>query len=164
VIDATDLKVYGASEWLVEKHGALGRRRWRKLHLASEPDTGEILAAELRTTAAGDASQVGPLLEQITAPIASVTADGAYGGEPVYRAVPRSTADTAPSQRDRHIRMIEDWGRMGWQKPIGYGKALARGDRHVLLQSKHRPPPSGSDDVCPEDRSPDRLLRAQSDD
>ena len=32
VIDATGLKVYGAGEWLVEKHGERGRRReWRKL-------------------------------------------------------------------------------------------------------------------------------------
>src|SRR3954467_7058796 len=30
VIDATGLKVYGAGEWLVEKHGARGKRTWRK--------------------------------------------------------------------------------------------------------------------------------------
>ena len=125
VIDATGLKVHGAGEWLAETHGGRGRRTWRKLHLAVDPGTGEILASELTTTEEGDASQVGPLLEQITGPIASVTADGAYDGEPVYRAVaerqpdppaavvipPRATAvagptaDTTPSQRDRHIRV-----------------------------------------------------------
>src|SRR3954453_1568742 len=31
VIDATGLKVYGAGELLVEKHGARGKRTWRKL-------------------------------------------------------------------------------------------------------------------------------------
>src|ERR671915_136349 len=31
VIDATGLKVHGAGEWLVEKHGGRGRRTWRKL-------------------------------------------------------------------------------------------------------------------------------------
>jgi hypothetical protein len=36
--------------------------------------------------------------------------------------VPGPTADTAPSQRDGHIRMIEDRGRMGWQKAVGYGR------------------------------------------
>ena len=50
VIDATGLKVYGAGEWLVEKHGERGRRTWRKLHLAVDPGTGEILASELTTT------------------------------------------------------------------------------------------------------------------
>ena len=142
VIDATGLKVYGAGEWLAEKHGERGQRTWRKLHLAVDPNSGEILASELTTTEEGDASLVGPLLDQITGPIASVTADGAYDGEPVYRAVaarqpdppaaviipPRATAvpspfaDTEPTQRDQHIRMIQDRGRMGWQKAVGYGQ------------------------------------------
>jgi hypothetical protein len=39
---------------------------------------------------------------------------------PPWRASP--IADTAPSQRDQHIRMIEDRGRIGWQKAVGYGK------------------------------------------
>jgi hypothetical protein len=134
--------VYGAGEWLAETHGARGRRTWRKLHLAVDPDSGEILASELTSSEEGDASQVGPLLEQITGPIASVTADGAYDGEPVYRAVaerqpdppvaviipPRAgavaspAADTLPSQRDGHIRTIQDRGRRGWQKVVGYSR------------------------------------------
>ena len=142
LVDATGLKVYGAGEWLVEKHGERGARTWRKLHLAVDPSTGEILASELTSNEEGDASQVGPLLDQIPGPIASVTADGAYDGEPVYRAVaerqpdppvaviipPRSTAvpstaaGTTPSQRDQHIQMIGDKGRMGWQKAVGYGR------------------------------------------
>src|SRR5215204_5297405 len=142
VIDSTGLKVYGAGEWLSEKHGERGQRTWRKLHLAVDPNSGEILASELTTIEEGDAALVGPLLDQITSPIASVTADGAYDGEPVYRAVserqpdppvtviipprttavPSPTADTAPAQRDQHLRMIQDRGRMAWQKAVGYGK------------------------------------------
>jgi len=95
VIDATGLKVYGAGEWLVAKHGERGVRTWRKLHVAVDPSTGEILASELTTSEKGDASQVGPLLGQIPGPIASVMADGAYDGEPVYRAVGRAPARPA---------------------------------------------------------------------
>src|SRR5215203_4895656 len=87
VIDSTGLKVFGTGEWQREKHGGKGHRTWRKLHLAIDPETGEILASELTTTEEGDAALVGPLLEQITGPISSVIADGAYDGEPVYRAV-----------------------------------------------------------------------------
>ncbi len=58
VIDATGLKVYGAGEWLVEKHGKRGKRTWRKLHLANDPSTGAILASELTSNDEGDASQV----------------------------------------------------------------------------------------------------------
>jgi transposase len=140
VIDSTGLKVFGAGEWQREKHGGKGHRTWRKLHLAVDPDTGEILASELTTTEDGDASQVGLLLDQIPGPIASVTADGAYDGDPVYRTVaerdpaaaviipPRSTAvlsntaETASTPRDRHLRMIQERGRRGWQKAINYGR------------------------------------------
>jgi hypothetical protein len=87
VIDATGLKVYGAGEWLVAQHGERGRREWRKLHLAVDPDSGEVLACEMTSNEEGDASQVGPLLEQIPGLLGSVVADGAYDGEPVYRAV-----------------------------------------------------------------------------
>jgi Transposase DDE domain len=77
VIDATGLKVSGAGEWRAETQGERGRRTWRKLHLAVDPNSGEVLASELTTSEEGDASQVSPLLEQITSPIASVIADGA---------------------------------------------------------------------------------------
>ena len=41
---------------------------------------------------------------------------------PRASAVPSPTAGTAPTQRDRHLRMIRDKGRMGWQKAVGYGR------------------------------------------
>jgi len=142
VIDATGLKVHGAGEWLIEQHGQRGKRGWRKLHLAVDPSTGEILACELTSNEEGDASQVSPLLAQIPGPLGAVIADGAYDGEPVYRAVaerqsdppvavvipprltavPSTNAETTPSQRDRHIQLIRGKGRLGWQKAVGYGR------------------------------------------
>ncbi len=44
--DATGLKVNGEAEWKVKEHGTDGKRRaWRKLHLAVDTDTHEIIAA-----------------------------------------------------------------------------------------------------------------------
>ena len=41
-------------------------------------------------------------------------------------AVPSGTGETAPTQRDRHLRCIAEQGRMGWQKASGYDRrALA---------------------------------------
>ena len=37
VIGSTGLKVFGAGEWHLEKHGGKLRRSWRKLHLAVDP-------------------------------------------------------------------------------------------------------------------------------
>jgi len=79
------------------------------------------------------------LLSQTDAPVAQVTADGAYDGLPTYSTIagygenitiaipPRSTAapeETTgpPGQRDRHLAMIQDKGRLAWQKAVGYGK------------------------------------------
>ena len=124
LIDATNLKVYGAGEWLVEKHGDRGTRTWWKLYLAVDPSSGEIVNSELTSNDEGDTSQVSSPLEQIPGIVASVTADGTYDGETVFRVVaerqsdptvvmvipPRSTAmpcpdaTTTPYQREQHIR------------------------------------------------------------
>jgi hypothetical protein len=39
---------------------------------------------------------------------------------PRSSAVPSETAETAPTQRDRHLQLIAEHGRMGWQKASGY--------------------------------------------
>lgn len=144
LIDSTGLKVYGAGEWLQEKHGAKARRIWRKLHLAVDSNTGMIVASILTDNSVGDSSQVAPLLDLVDGVIASVTADGAYDGAydgaPVYEAVaaragdipvvipphvtavPSPNAGHSPTQRDRHIALIEAKGRLGWQKETGYGR------------------------------------------
>jgi hypothetical protein len=89
-----------------------------------------------------DASQVPALLKQIQGEIASVTADGAYDGEPIYRAMqdrqlspvptiiipPRAGAviaagvDPVLSQRDHHIRLIQEQGRATWRRAAQYGE------------------------------------------
>jgi hypothetical protein len=135
------LKLFGRGEWDEEKHGR-ARRSWRKLHIAVDAGTGEIVACVLTDNAADDAGQVPALLEQVEGEVASVTADGAYDGEPVYQAVvdhqpdpppdvvipPRapavaSTEDAdAQSRRDRRIRFIVERGRMAWQRATGYGR------------------------------------------
>src|SRR3954471_11174230 len=43
-------------------------------------------------------------------------------GPPRANAVPSPIADTASNQRDQHIRMIQDRGRLGWQKAVSYGR------------------------------------------
>lgn len=41
------LKVFGEDEWKAENHGAEKRRLWRKLHLAVNVDTHQVISAEL---------------------------------------------------------------------------------------------------------------------
>ncbi len=107
-----------------------------------DADTDEIVACVLTDNAVDDAGQVPALLEALKGEIASVTADGAYDSEPVYQAIASHQPDPVPdivipprasavpstedpdalSQRDRHIRLIAERGRMAWQRATGYGR------------------------------------------
>ena len=140
LVDSTGLKFCGAGEWLVEKHGTRTRRSWRKLHIGLDADTGQIVAATLSSKDVDDGAEVGPLLDQVAASVSSFTADGAYDQEgvsaavaerypeaaiivpPRSTAVPSKTAETAPTQRDRHLHSIAEHGRAAWQKASGYTK------------------------------------------
>jgi hypothetical protein len=147
LVDSTGLRLCGPGEWLVERHGSRARRMWRKLHLATDADTGEIIAAELTGQDADDGGQVEALLDGGSVPIASFTADGAYDRDDVYAAViarspraavvipPRSSAvlsadkHAEPTQRDAHILAVAAHGRMGWQRRSGYNwRALVEAD------------------------------------
>ena len=145
---STGLRLCGPGEWLIEKHGSRTRRSRKKLHLATDADTGRIVASVLTGHDGDDGSQLGPLLDQVGGPVASVTADGAFDRDDVHaevaarhpgaavivpprsgavpsntaETVPSNTAETAPTQRDRHIEAIAEHGRMGWQKASGHNR------------------------------------------
>src|SRR3954453_17898543 len=87
LVDSTGLKLCGPGGWLTEKHGTKRRRAWRVLHLATDADTGRIVASVLTDKDADDGSQVGPLLERIEGTVASFTGDGAYDRDDVYAEV-----------------------------------------------------------------------------
>src|SRR3712207_555228 len=97
-----------------------------------------IVASTLTSKEVDDAAELGALLDQVEEPLAAVVADGAYDQDRVYDDVaehsaeaavvvpPRATAvlsasaETNPTQRDRHIQVIAEQGRMNWQKTSGY--------------------------------------------
>jgi len=97
--------------------------------------------------------------------VASFTGDGAYDRDdvdgavaerhpdaavvvpPRATAVPSEMAGTAPTQRDRHLELIAERGRMGWQKVAGYHRrawaeaAMSRHKRVIgdTLRSRTEP-------------------------
>ena len=143
VVDSTGAKVFGEGEWKVRQHGWSKRRTWRKLHLAVDEATAEILAATLTTNATHDAHQVVPLIEQIHRPITTFGGDGSYDKWCVYDALadppgqdapitpvipPQHNAritqhgncKCAPLPRDETIRTIRKIGRKRWKTQSGY--------------------------------------------
>ena len=141
VLDSTGLKFYGPGEWARQKHGEK-RRSWRKLHIAMDAGTGEILAHDLTNDDTSDTEMVTPLMENAGGQIRRVLADGAYDGQPTYDAIrgasppkpkpkivinPRNTsipdkgAAHGGTERERHGNRISEVGQIAWQKETGYG-------------------------------------------
>ncbi len=138
-----------------------------------DADTGEIAAHVLTEGHADDAAQAPGLFGQVEGSVATVTADGAYDSDAVYQAaaqqhgpppdvaipprasaVPSTNDPAAQTLRDRHVQLIAERGRMGWQQATSYGRrnlvetAIGR-HRHLIgpklraapcLVSRARPP------------------------
>ena len=137
LIDSTGLRIHVGHLRKPPK-----RRAWRKLHLAVDADTGEIVASDLTDRRTHDCTLVGPLLEQIPKPLASLSADGAYDAAGVYEAAqskgegrtvrmlipPGRDAQLAPrpsaalEERNRNIHSIRELGRREWHTHSGYSR------------------------------------------
>ncbi len=138
VVDSTGLKVFGEGEWKMRTHGKSKRRTWRKLHLAVNPETQEIVAEVLTENSGADADQVDELLDQTSAPVRRFYGDGAYDKWKVYGTLAREQIDPIippqrnakikkhgnaafdPLPRDEAIRAIRRRGRKAWKENIGY--------------------------------------------
>ena len=138
VVDSTGLKVYGEGEWKVRQHGTTQRRTWRKVHVAYDEASNEVLAIALTTNDIDDASMLEPLLDKLVLPISRVGADGAYDRTKVYdylqerqiQAIipPRSNAvmwtdqqgQTLAHARNEALVAIEALGLGEWKKQVGY--------------------------------------------
>lgn len=136
VVDSTGLKVYGEGEWKVRKHGAGKHRTWMKLHVAANGQTQQIEAITLTSNAVDDATEVEPLMSQISKPVKSLMGDGAYDKDkvreqlhkdnirqvipPQHNAVTDKKKRQYMAQRDNAIEAIKATGRKEWKIKEGY--------------------------------------------
>ena len=138
VIDSTGIKVYGEGEWKTRQHGISKRRTWRKLHLAVDEATGEILSSVVTDNSCHDSEVLGELLDEIDDPISQVDADGAYDTAACYDYIdergavagipPQRNAKiwlhgnrkTPPHPRDENLRRIRLVGRAKWKRELNY--------------------------------------------
>ena len=75
MLDATGLKVFGAGEWRKKKYG--GKRGWKKLHLAMDANTGEIILAEITDQYTHDTTYVKAALKRANTLPGKLLIDGA---------------------------------------------------------------------------------------
>jgi len=138
VVDSTGVKVFGEGEWKVRQHGYTKRRTWKKLHLAVDEATGELLAMAVTDNSVSDQSELPGLLAQVAGPLQQVSADSAYDTRRCYAAIrQRGARATIPPRRgariwqhantqaerlcrDENLRAIRRSGRRAWKQVSGY--------------------------------------------
>ncbi len=138
LVDSTGLKFLGDGEWQARKHGAKGRRQWRKIHLAMDTATSDIRAVEFTPSRDGDSPVLPDLPEQIPddEPIGTVTADGAYDTRRRHAAIiERQAAAIIPIRKNGRpwkedgpaalarndiLRATRHFGRAFWRRWTGY--------------------------------------------
>jgi hypothetical protein len=144
VLDSTGLKVHGEGEWKIRRCGYTKRRTWLKVHLGVDEATSELRLAAVSTPAVDDGAVLTRLLPRETAPLAQVSADGAYDEWACYAAVaarpehPRAVfpprargrrrprirqhgnCHAPPLARDAHLRRIRRVGRARWKREVSY--------------------------------------------
>jgi hypothetical protein len=137
VMDSTGLKVYGEGEWKVRQHGHCKRRTWRKLHLAVDEKTSQIVAMELTKRSSHDAQEFERLIFETEEKIYQVSADGAYDTKSCYEesfrkkiklvVPPREGAvikeeknNEALLERDNNIKLIGTIGKKLWKEMNNY--------------------------------------------
>ncbi|EOK5722022.1 TPA: IS5 family transposase [Vibrio parahaemolyticus] len=131
-IDATGLRVYGEGEWKVKKHGSDGKRRvWRKLHLAVDTSTHEIVAAELSLSNVTDAEVLPNLLKQTGRRIIEISGDGAYDTRDCCDAIRFKRAVPLIPPRE---------GAAFWENshPVGYQKLYGSNNKWKKRNSYHK--------------------------
>jgi hypothetical protein len=136
LVDSTGVKVHSGN-----MRKPPNSRAWRKLHLALDANTGEVVACDLGSSKARDAARVRALLKQVERPLASAAADSAYDTEGVYEAIerhrdgrsprvlipPRKSAQLRPKsatsrERNRNIRSRQRLGKRAWHTRSGYSQ------------------------------------------
>lgn len=91
VNDSTGLEVFGEGDWKVKKHGNEKRRTWRKLHLALDADTHEVIRAEVSLVNVGDSEVLPTLLNPLRRKIDSVSGDSAYDTKECHKVLQRKS-------------------------------------------------------------------------
>jgi len=142
VLDSTGLKVYGEGEWKVRKHGVSKRRTWRKLHLAIDEKTQQIVTLQLTSNSCGDGQAGQQMLASLQdEPLETVKGDGGYDTRDIYTVCQQQKIDDVvippqknakiwkhgncqgpPHPRDENLRYIRKHGRAKWKRESRYHK------------------------------------------
>jgi Transposase DDE domain len=153
VIDSTGMALHGEGSWQQHRwgpHHSRTRRSWTRhylrVHFGVDAATGEVRTLGVSAIGVHDCEMLPRLLAAHPAPLAQVTADGAYDTWACYAAVaarpeqPRAVfpppktrhkfhrprirqhgnTHAPPLDRDEHLRHIRRVGRRQWKRDVAY--------------------------------------------
>ena len=87
VIDSSGIKIFGEGEWKMRIHGKEKRRTWRKLHIAVNEATQDIVMSVVTQATVHDCEVLPILLKSNDIKVEQVTGDGAYDTHDCYESV-----------------------------------------------------------------------------
>jgi IS5 family transposase len=137
VVDGSGFKIFGEGEWKMRQHGKEKRRVWRKLHIAVDEASQDIVMAVISDSKVHDCEVLDLLLpsrQDVT--VSQVTGDGAYDAHNCYDAAikigakpcfpPRVNAarnkpiDEARRLRNRVVGSVRRKGLKNWKRNNNY--------------------------------------------
>lgn len=105
LIDSTGVQVLGEGEWKRLKHGESRCQVWKKLHIALDAESLDIVALDVTDSVRLDGNYLPGLIEQIDAPIEQITGDGAYDKQNCYEAAfKRGAKPVFPPQHNAAVQ------------------------------------------------------------
>ena len=141
VLDTTGLKIFGEGEWRAEKYG--GRKAWKKLHLALDPESGKLILAELTHEHVHDTAYLEDALKCANSRKGKVLIDGIADSKRCYEMAekhnkvlltpPQTCAvirkEKGYEKRNAAIKVIRGLGsdrlaRSIWSKLVGYNRRV----------------------------------------
>ena len=137
IVDSTGDKVSGEGEWKVRLHGKTKTRIWRKIHIAQDLASWEVVGVTVTDAPAKDHQQVDQLLSQMPSNynFTEFIADGAYDCSSVYKEIRdyggRATIPPKHCSKAHHeiaslhdrneaIGYIDRFGRQAWKQKYKY--------------------------------------------
>ena len=117
-VDSTGLKIFGEGEWKVRQHGVSQRRTWRKIPLAVDETSKDIIGFEVPPADGHDREVFADLLGQVEGDVSQVSADGSYDPQGCPAAIAARDAKATLPPRDGVILWGNDPPREGLLKEI----------------------------------------------
>ena len=141
VLDTTGLKTYGEGEWRAEKYG--GKKKWKKLHLALDLESGKLIIAEISEEKKHDTAYLEKALQKTNRRRGKVLIDGIADSQRCYEMAQRYNKKliTPPKkgavlreekgyeERNEAVRIIRGLGgdklaQSIWGKLVGYNERV----------------------------------------